>query len=233
MKNNDGTDFNGTAEQFIQQRSNNFKSAFPNGHEEIYRGMSNHYTDIKTDRPLFTGDISNASHYTASNEPGFWDIKKHPIGQPTKFTAPTTQSLEHLKLVKEASLSGDYSKVRKYELNEISKSNQGGVYELYHPKSNRVISVDAKGSDWTEIPYNGEKLPTDFIAEDLFQKNLDYININNVRDPRIGNIRIINPQNVKLKSARGNNGMFDMSNPNIYKSLIPAGLFGYGLSQSK
>ena len=35
-----------------------------------------------------------------------------------------------------------------------------------------------------------------------------------------------------LKSATGNNGMFDMTNPNIYKAIIPAvGL--YGLTQSK
>ena len=27
-----------------------------------------------------------------------------------------------------------------------------------------------------------------------------------------------------LKSARGNNGMFDMTNPNIYKTLIPAAI---------
>jgi hypothetical protein len=65
-------------------------------------------------------------------------------------------------------------------------------------------------------------MPTDFVAEDLFNKNLDYIDINNVRDPRIGNIKIINPNKINVKSAIGNNGMFDMTNPNIYKALAPA-----------
>jgi hypothetical protein len=42
------------------------------------------------------------------------------------------------------------------------------------------------------------------------------------------------PYNNQLKSATGNNGMFDMSNPNIYKSLAPimgAGALGAGLSE--
>jgi hypothetical protein len=39
-----------------------------------------------------------------------------------------------------------------------------------------------------------------------------------------------NPSNIK--SAIGNNGMFDMTNPNIYKGLIPAGI-ATGLSLEK
>ena len=32
---------------------------------------------------------------------------------------------------------------------------------------------------------------------------------------------LVFPTNKQLRSAIGNNGMFDMSNPNIYKSLLP------------
>ena len=42
---------------------------------------------------------------------------------------------------------------------------------------------------------------------------------------------ILDPRQVK--SAVGNNGMFDMTNPNIYKSLVPIiGAGAYGLSNS-
>lgn len=36
------------------------------------------------------------------------------------------------------------------------------------------------------------------------------------------NGEVVIPFNNRVKSARGNNGMFDMTNPNIYKALIPA-----------
>ena len=35
---------------------------------------------------------------------------------------------------------------------------------------------------------------------------------------------LVFPTNKQLKSAIGNNGMFDMNNPNIYKSVLPIGL---------
>ena len=37
----------------------------------------------------------------------------------------------------------------------------------------------------------------------------------------------------QIKSAIGNNGMFDMTNPNIYKGLIPPTLLLYLQSQQK
>jgi len=44
MKNADGSDFRGSPEQFVQQRSKNFKKAFPDDADVVYRGT-------KSDRP--------------------------------------------------------------------------------------------------------------------------------------------------------------------------------------
>ena len=46
-----------------------------------------------------------------------------------------------------------------------------------------------------------------------------------LHNPKNGEVVI--PFNNRVKSAIGNNGMFDMTNPNIYKSLLP--LLGYSL----
>jgi hypothetical protein len=47
MKNPDGSAFKGTPEQFIQQNSENFKKAFPEGYEKGYRGAHQYIDDFK------------------------------------------------------------------------------------------------------------------------------------------------------------------------------------------
>ena len=50
--------------------------------------------------------------------------------------------------------------------------------------------------------------------------------LNNINDGGYGDVTIVNHKKGNyLKSAIGNNGMFDMTNPNIYKSLLPLGLY--------
>ena len=43
---------------------------------------------------------------------------------------------------------------------------------------------------------------------------------------------IVFPTNKQLKSAIGNNGMFDMTNPNIYKTLVPGAMTLGALNQT-
>jgi hypothetical protein len=77
----------------------------------------------------------------------------------------------------------------------------------------------------------GKTTTTDDFAKYLEKHNIDNIKLNNIIDEGLGDVTIVNhKQGNYLKSLIGNNGMFDMTNPNIYKGLIPAaGL--YGLSQ--
>ena len=72
----------------------------------------------------------------------------------------------------------------------------------------------------------GDESTTDDIAKYIENNNLDYVKIKNVDDSGLGNVSIVNHKKGNyLKSLIGNNGMFDMTNPDIYKSLIP--LIGY------
>jgi hypothetical protein len=188
MKNPDGSAFQGTPEQFVQQNSENFKKAFPDGAEKAYRGSYNGLdnTDLiakfhPEGRGIFTGDLETAKHYTGN----------------------------------------------------------GKLNELYHPTSKNSYDIDVKGMSWREVPI--ENLPgmqsqktlmgkpiadTDDIATWVENNNVDYVNMRNIFDGVDAKFsRIVNfkPGNY-LKSAIGNNGMFDMSNPNIYKAVAPISL---------
>jgi hypothetical protein len=73
--------------------------------------------------------------------------------------------------------------------------------------------------------FGTDKVVTDDIAEYIEKNNIDNVTLKNIEDGVYGDISIINhkPGNY-LKSLWGNNGMFDMTNPNIYKSVLPIGL---------
>lgn len=206
MKNPDGSAFKGTPEQFIQQNSENFKKAFPN--------------------PVLD-DMGNVQ------------INYH--GSPYKFEEfkpalkPTDKTGERLG-------SGIYTTPKKTKALEYAIKNQnkkGNLYELYQNANNKQTAIqDIDNYITTKI----EKIKSDFLnkkisnqkANELYdavlkendelwdkipdsefklQKGKDYL--------RIDDEQIV-PFNNYPKSAIGNNGMFDMTNPNIYKALIPA-----------
>jgi hypothetical protein len=74
MKNPDGTPYQGTPEQFIQEQSSHFKKAFPEGYNEVFRGVdnTNAFSDFTKstnpnligDKAIFTADKKLASGYT-------------------------------------------------------------------------------------------------------------------------------------------------------------------------
>ena len=75
----------------------------------------------------------------------------------------------------------------------------------------------------------GKKASTDDIAKYIDDKKIDYVKIKGINDGGFGDVSIVRHQdNNYLKSLIGNNGMFDMSNPNIYKGLIPPAI-GLGI----
>lgn len=202
MKNPDGSAFKGTPEQFVQQNSGNFKKAFNQGHDITYRGDDVHYPELDYN-PVFTGDKQVAGYYAPENG-SFW--------------GPQHPSLSKASVLDNTS---------------------GGMYELYYNPKRLNVRVDAKGQDYIGRLVDNRGIvhrSTDDIASSIAVGENDAI-ITNIYDgaPYKGTVRIINHNfgsNNFMKSARGNNGMFDMTNPNIYKGLIPAaGL--YGLTQSK
>ena len=73
-----------------------------------------------------------------------------------------------------------------------------------------------------------EGLVTDEVAQYAQDSGLDYVKLKNIVDGEVGDVSIVNhkPGNY-LKSLIGNNGMFDMSNSNIYKAIAaPVGFTG-------
>jgi len=73
MRNSDGSAFQGTPEQFVQQQSSYFKKAYPKGYDEVYRGVNRNNSfsnfDENTDssltgaRGMFTADKDLAESY--------------------------------------------------------------------------------------------------------------------------------------------------------------------------
>lgn len=204
MKNPDGSAFQGTPEQFVQQNSQNFKNAFgnsqllnPDGSPMfLYHGSAKKF-DVFDPSMFQLGDAgySGAGIYTT----------------PSKTTA-NSYALSSAKFHK-----GDIEPT---------------VYELYG-QGNKPI----KASDL--IKENANRDLFNFHRDANFKGPLsDYESLRNydvaIADqlPGVENIRPINdareivfPTNTQVKSAIGNNGMFDLSNPNIYEHQI-RGLVG-------
>jgi len=208
MKNADGSKFTGTPEQFIQQNSNNFKKAFPEGSEKTYRGDRAHYNIMNEkdyNSATFSGDKQIALNYTYDNAKQF--TSNSPLGVNPNYGQGVKSS--------------------------------DGMYELYGRNSKNSIKIDAQNRDYTRLKLDDlagdDYVSTNDIASYIKSKNIDNATISNVYDSSFkpGTVRINNNKiGNYLKSMRGNNGMFDMTNPNIYKSVLPIGL-GLGATQYK
>jgi len=208
MKNADGSKFEGLPEQFVQQQSGNFKRAFgksklinPDGSPTIqYHGSAKKF-DTFDESKFQLGD----SGYSGQ---GIYTI-------PSKTTANSYATSS-----------------AKFHKGEIEPT----VYELYGQANNPISSSQLIKENSTTDLFNfhrknnwkGKLTPEESlmnydaaIADQL--PNVEIIRPwNDARE-------IVFPTNKQLKSATGNNGMFDMNNPNIYKALVPAAVGGAAL----
>jgi hypothetical protein len=172
MKNPDGSSFQGTPEQFVQQNSENFKKAFPNAVKNELENSLFQY------------------HGTGSNFNKFKDKKYKSIGR----------------------LLGD------------------GIYTTPSKESASIYAKFKKNPRVLELYQNANKPQLEGTVLDPV--NYDYlINKSNPLAEQVV------PFTNYPKSAIGNNGMFDMTNPNIYKSVlpyaVPVGLGAGALTQEK
>ena len=257
MKNPDGSPFQGTPEQFVQQNSENFKKAFPNGINKVYRGVgpANNNPDfskgfIQGDKAIFTADKNLAQSYA-------WGKQKENILTP--FSSSTDSGIYELGFPKGDQINyntmlSDWTDInlakgsnklnlemnleqQKKALERYLKNYEGSVDDdlISHTK-NRIKQLEQYIQDFDNIPTNHEELrkmrsilgdtpSTDDIAAYLPKTNLNNITLQNVIDGGLGDVTIVNNRvGNYLKSLRGNNGMFDMTNPNIYKSILPVTL---------
>ena len=160
MKNSNGTKFQGTPEQFVQQNSKNFKKAFPNILKE-------------------NGNPSVLLH-RSSNKFNSFDESKNLSGVGADkygkgiYTMPKSYS-------------------DKYEAKSISELGpKKPVYTHYGNNSYHLYANDIGVNQFSKRPKTAgvPSYKTDIHT-------------------------VVSPYDNPLKSAIGNNGMFDMSNPNI------------------
>ena len=204
MKNPDGSEFRGTPEQFVQQNSENFKKAFGNS-------------------KLLNPDGSPTIQYHGSAKKfDTFDESKFQLGDSGYsgrgiYTTP------------------DKTKASSYSLSSKSIHKDGNleptIYELYG-KGNNPISAEElikqkkdydlfnfhRAKDWQgDVPLERQMREYDVAIRNQ-TRGVERISPWNDAD------ELVFPTNKQLKSAIGNNGMFDMTNPNIYKSVLPIGL---------
>ena len=174
MKNPDGSVFKGTPEQFIQQRSENFKRAFPN---PILDKNKNIQINYHGSRYGLKGDRFNEKY---SNRYG----SVHGSGI---YTTPN----------------------KDFAIDYATRTPKGKLYNLYINSNNPQKEIQLK--------YD----PNISMDDATLKSAYDFL--------KVGEEQVI-PFTNYPKSATWNNGMFDMKNPNIYKT-IAAGLSLQGLNK--
>lgn len=106
-----------------------------------------------------------------------------------------------------------------------SKTMEGQVFQIGIPKDIKIKGFDAHGDKFSEVKLpNGTRMKTDRIVDEVKAAGgYDATYIKDV-DETWGfkpNDDLILHSGTPRKSLTGNNGNFDLSNPNIYKALIP------------
>tara|TARA_R110000868_G_scaffold1729_5_gene13943 strand:+ start:36842 stop:39934 length:3093 start_codon:yes stop_codon:yes gene_type:complete len=242
MKNTDGTPFKGDPEEFIVMQSDNFKKAFPKGVDVGYRGAHQHIDDFanreRDDWATFlTSDLENAKAYgrdangrffTPNESPHEWKdgIYKLAIPKDSPRVIGTAEGKswrlanwdEKIAL---GTKNKDFANFHNDNLKDFFNKNQLKEYgiEGYNP-SKKYLSTDAY-AQYVKNPNNPEA-----IAQ-----------IDNVVDTmgdihtKPTTVHAVDSKRVNLKSLR-HNIMFDMTNPNIYKGLIPPAL-GIGIASQQ
>lgn len=271
MKNPDGSAFRGTPEQFVQQNSSNFKKAFPEGSENVFRGTGENIAELRPNRSTFTANQELASGYAPFNKKSnflnsesveggvhsfYRKNSKNSLELDANNTSWTSVDLSNRRLTKdyfERNIKSQEDQITKQkEYLSKMKQNPNGSWEapdgttysndLYKNTvaerelylkdlKERYKNIDNLISNPKELEEMrkvlGNTSTTDDIATYVEKRNLDYVKLKNIEDSGVGDVTIVNhkPGNY-LKSAVGNNGMFDMTNPNIYKGLAPIGIAG-------
>ena len=244
MKYNDGTPFTGTPEQFVQMKHPNTQN-FAGGVEQaeqmykqdLHRGAHQHIDDFanrdRNDYATFlTNNKTNAESYAGSdglsktyyhpdiNTSGEWIDGIYQLGFPQNLPKVIGEGegrvwrlLNYDDKIAKGTKSKDYADLFQKELKDNKELYN---YVDYNPNK-KYLSTDIY-ANYVKNSANPEK-----IAE-----------IKNVKDQMghatnipTNTVYAIDANKVPIKSLRYNNGMFDISNPNIYKGIIPLGAAGY------
>jgi hypothetical protein len=105
------------------------------------------------------------------------------------------------------------SKSRAESYSRNTPKNEREIYQTY-------INMEKPYSGRVKGTYGNDQITNEQLNE-LLKNNYDGILDKNIF-PYHRQTIVFDPKNIK--SAIGNNGMFDMTNPNIYKALVPAAI---------
>lgn len=207
MKNPDGSPFKGTPEQFVQQNSSNFKKAFgdtqikdKNGNPLImYHGSKQDFTEFLPPSITKKSSTGYKGNYT-SFHPNLQTAEEY-----AGFYRGKNYGAKDNSLVKSVYIN---SKKPLY-----SKEGTGAIDDPIHAGKDFSKIYDLSQYD----AVTNMKLGKDYDFDELLKKH-------SYDDDIIFEKEISVPYGNNVKSAVGNNGMFDMTNPNIYKSILPIGL---------
>jgi len=212
MKNPDGSAFNGTPEQFVQQNSENFKKAFPEYHGEILNHNTN--AELNTiDESFFNKGAGDTGYYGKGTY-------THPKKDYTKMYGKNNYEF-YLNSKNKGFL--DKSNI---DDAEYFKRSDDEILQHHLPEyENKLMNYELDPSRYYDNAKENwlNKLNEQVKAGKISRDKLD--EFTSLHNPKNGEVVI--PFNNRVKSAIGNNGMFDMTNPNIYKALVP-GVIGLG-----
>lgn len=276
MKNPDGTKFEGSPEQFIQQQSSHYKRAFPEGADKLYRGVGGsgevrtNFADPDIDYDMsdviFTSkDKSQAMSYAHRPETitpensrdlkgGIFELltpsNSKKIELDTSGSIFTNVKINTSKEEAIASIDkamsdlyrkkNDYlnytvkdktppdmvrTQLKNYDsmINEL-KSLEGDIDELYKTYDPTEAKAFWKGAieSLREGESDADWIDTDELAYYLINTDYDRLIMRNIDDEGIGTVNVIkNREGNYLKSAVGNVGFFDLTNPDVFKAMIP------------
>ena len=258
MKNKDGSEFVGDPEVFIKIRSKNFKKAFPDGYEETFRGINK--KTLESDPTLL--EKHKKDPYILGN--GIFSSNKELAkgygDNLLKLAHKKSEKSFVSHHVKDdwSNLNFNYSKKNIDALKKSIKHNEKAIdkfpeqadnlkqtikqqkdklkwIENLSARDKRIIDGINKHDYWDgKLKYNGS-IDTDDVARFMEANNLDFVEMKNIVDGSVGDVKIVNHTKGNfLKNILHNNGMFDMKDPNIYKGLIGTGTtLGIAKNKSK
>ena len=238
MKNADGSEFNGPKELFIQSQSENWVKAYGEKGlkpiEKVYRGMPDE-NPLLINRNDYTGVFSGDKDLAKGYGDNLYELAMKKSDNSVTFNALKDDWLDlnfanrdlnfykkniefnktHLNKLKEKNGNPDLIKNIEENIKDLEKALVQNTKANENPHFKKMVEY-----------FKGQSnVSTDDVAYYLEKEGLDNIQIKNILDGSFGDINISNqmPGNY-LKSLTGNNGMFDMTNPNIYKALVPAAI---------
>jgi hypothetical protein len=130
MKNADGTDFEGTPEQFIQQRSSYYRKAFPDGGTRVYRGVG-------------PNDWKQGPEAPRWDTGGYDPEKAVPANQPVFLSEDLEQARSYQG--DDVAYDSPFLDSRTY------RDPRGGTFDLQAPSGSRDIASDQSGRSFKNL----------------------------------------------------------------------------------